>query len=234
MSFYKNLKKILLDIFFPESCIVCNKFGSLICEDCLNKIKGYPKNDNYKNIDWIFHSLNYKNIILKKILFSLKYNHVKSVSKYLSRIIYFDFLNILKSKSKNEDYKNIILVPIPISNKRLIERDYNQSEILIRDLIEKIIEKENINLKENIYTDLLIKQKHTIKFADTHRAEEREMLIKNAFTINQKYDEKFLEDKIIFLIDDITTTGATFYESRNTLINFGAKKENIFGYAIAH
>ena len=86
----------------------------------------------------------------------------------------------------------------------------------------------------NIFIDLLIKNKHTTKFAKTHSPSERENLIKDAFNINEKYEKEFLGNKIIILFDDITTTGSTFYEARNTLIKSGAKRENIFGYAIAH
>jgi len=228
----KNIKKIFLNILFPESCIGCETFGKLLCEECKKNIISTAKNKNYDTIEWIYNPLSYKNEILKKSLFALKYKHVKNISKYLSELVYIDFIKYLEKI--NNGNKDIILIPIPISRKRFIERDYNQSEVLIKDIVKKIKENKNLDLEKNIYTDILLKKRHTIKFANTHSSIERENLIKNAFYINENYNKDFLKDKIIILIDDITTTGATFYEARNTLISFGIEKENVFSFALAH
>lgn len=231
----QKLNKVFLDIFFPESCICCSKFGEIVCYDCREEIKKDKANtENLKNINWIRANLSYKNEKLKKILFSIKYHYLKLAGKYLAKIVYKDFYDFLKDKLSFYVEKELIILPIPISKKRLIERSYNQTEILIKEIIREIKENEDLDLRGNIYTDLLIKNKHTIKFAKTHSPSERENLIKDAFSMNEKYEREFLENKIIILFDDITTTGSTFYEARNTLVKSGAKRENIFGYALAH
>lgn len=231
----KRLKEILLELFFPESCLVCKKFGEIICEDCREEIdKEKTGSKELEKINWIHANLSYKNQKLKKILFALKYYYLKSSAKYLAKIIYEDFYKFLEEKISLFSSVELIIIPIPISKKRLIERNYNQSEILIKEIVREIKENKNINLEKNIFLDLLIKNKHTIKFAETHSPTERENLIKDAFNINEKYQKEFLENKLIIIFDDITTTGSTFYEARNTLIKFGARKENIFGYALAH
>lgn len=232
-----SLKDLFFKIFLPESCINCGENGQTICNKCLKEIQSRKiKNKNIENIDWIRASLDYKNLKLKSCLFFLKYHHTKSVATYLASIIYLDVLKLINEiqNKNNTDYKNILIIPIPISKKRLVERDYNQSELILKATIEEIKNKENVDLKQNILKDLLIKNKHTIKFADTHSSSEREYLIKDAFIINERYKNNFLENKTIIIFDDITTTGTTFYEARNTLISSGAKKENIFGYAVAH
>lgn len=241
----QKIKNLLLDIFFPESCITCSKFGEIICEECREEIKKDKANiENIKNINWIHANLSYKNKNLKKILFSIKYYYLKSISRYIAKIVYLDFFIFIKEKISKIDldkgvlnYEDLVIIPIPISKKRLIERNYNQTEIIIKDIIKEIkenINSENLNLENNIYIDLLIKNKHTIKFADTHSANEREKLIKDAFNVDVKYNKEFLKDKTIIIFDDITTTGSTFYEARNTLVAKGAKRENIFGYSVAH
>lgn len=238
----KNLKYFwekLLNIFFGEICFGCEKAGEIICENCLIKMKNkskYEKIIENENINWVEYSLSYKNEKVKKALFLLKYNYTKSVAKYLAKITFFDFLNFIKKilKEKNLLYKDIIIIPIPISKKRLIERSYNQSEILIKEIILKIKEINDLDLTENLLINFLIKTKHTIKFANTHSYLEREKLIKNVFMINKNLEIPNLKEKIVFLIDDITTTGVTFYEARNELIKNGFQKENIFGFALAH
>ena len=231
----KSIKKLLLEVFFPESCITCSKFGEIVCEECRNEIKkDKAKSVELEKINWIRVNLSYKNEKLRKILFSIKYHYLKLAGKYLAKIVYKDFYDFLKDKLSFYVGQDIIIIPIPISKKRLIERSYNQTEILIKEIIREIKENEDLDLRGNIYTDLLIKNKHTIKFAKTHSPSERENLIKDAFSMNEKYEREFLENKIIILFDDITTTGSTFYEARNTLVKSGAKRENIFGYAVAH
>ena len=47
----KDIKKLLLEIFFPESCIVCSKFGEIVCYECREEIKkDKTNNENIKNI----------------------------------------------------------------------------------------------------------------------------------------------------------------------------------------
>lgn len=234
-----NLSKYL-DYFFIEECIGCERSGKMICNECKNEIKNYKnqKLENTKIIDWVYSPFLYNNPILRKSIFQLKYYFVKKMSLYLADLVYKDFLERINKITIKDNLKNyfekILIIPIPISKKRLIERNYNQSEEIIKNILKIIKEKENIDLENNLYLNMLLKVKHTIKFAETHSHIERENLIKNAFTINQKYNKEFFENKIIILFDDITTTGATFYEARNTFINFGIKKENIFAFAVAH
>lgn len=279
-----KIKEKLLKIFFSEICIICEKSGETICKRCLENIKLDKYNiNNINKINWVKSCFSYKNKNIHLAFIYLKYFHTKSIAKYLAEISYILFLNFIndilyKKKNSNTnsdsdsncksnidyDDKNIIIIPIPISKKRKLERGYNQSEILIKEILKKMKEKENINLENNLYIDLLIKNKHTIKFAHTHSHTDREKFIKDAFIINEKYktpsgffiksqlpqgkqnssnmidninetvENNFLKDKIIFLIDDITTTGATLYEARNTLMQAGIKKENIFGFVLAH
>lgn len=231
-TFLQKIKDLFLNIFFPEMCISCGEAGQTLCSKCLSEIKNQKSEDNYRNIDWIYSCLSYKNPKLKNALFYLKYHYTKSVSKYLAEITYKNFYIFLEKV--DPELKNILILPIPISKKRLRERNYNQSELIIREIILKIKEDKNLNLENFLLTDLILKNKDTIKFAKTHSHTERENLIRDAFLINDKYKNKFLEDKKILLIDDITTTGSTFYEARNTLIKAGFQKKNVFGFAVAH
>lgn len=244
-----------LNNLFIEECLNCGKNGSLICEICLNNLEksklkskiivptlsysqliDYKNTEYLSNIDWISSPYSFQNPILKKALFYLKYHHVKTVAKYLAVITYQDFYNFLKIHIQNfpKNIQEIILLPVPISKQRLIKRNYNQSEILIKEIIKMIQINYNLDLDKNIYTDLLFRNKNTIPFSETHNQETRLKLIAEAFSINSKYPKEFFEDKIIIIFDDITTTGATFYEARKTLFEAGIKNENIFAFAIAH
>lgn len=232
-----SLKNLFLDILFPKICFGCEKQNETLCKECREKIKlNKRENSNLKIIPWVYSYLNYQNTILQKIFYALKYNHAKSLAKSLAILVKEDFILFLQkvlSETKSE-YKNIVFIPIPISKKRFIERDYNQSEILIKEILELIKKEEGLDLKDNLILDILLKEVHTIKFAKTHSVDERKKLIKDAFYINNKYLNTLLDKNIFILFDDITTTGTTFYEARKTLLYFGIKKENIYAYALAH
>ena len=230
--FKNKIKNLFLEIFFPEACVICSEPGNSICERCLLDIKNQKSEENYKSIEWIHSCLSYKNPKLKTALFFLKYHYTKSISKYLAKACYQEFYDFIKKKNINPE--NLIIIPIPISKKRLIERNYNQSELLAKEIIQEIKENLNLDLENSLYIDLLLKNRNTIKFANTHSHTERENLIKEAFNVNPKYNKDFLENKIIIILDDITTTGSTFYEARNTLLKNNIKKENIYGFSIAH
>ncbi|MEA4910482.1 MAG: hypothetical protein VB008_00080 [Candidatus Elulimicrobiales bacterium] len=222
-------------------CLVCEKPGKMLCDNCgIKIINDKRKDSDLENISWVHNTLNYQNNTLQKIFYSLKYNYTKAFVKDLSELVKKDFLSFLEKILKTSDstYEKLIFIPIPISKKRLIERDYNQSELLLKETLRLIKKENNIDLEKNILLDFLVKTKHTIKFAKTHSRNEREKLIKDAFSINEKtlesFPTNFLSKKIFILFDDITTTGTTFYEARKVLINSNIPKGNIFAYALAH
>jgi len=90
-----------------------------------------------------------------------------------------------------------ILVPVPMHQKRLRERGYNQSSLLAREL-----GKLN-NLP--VVDDCLTRRRHTPTQARTATVEERRSNIADAFTCR---DDR-LRDKQVLLIDDVATSGAT-------------------------
>jgi len=227
-QYIASFTKICLEIFLPEECLSCQKLGETICEDCLIKISE-TKNKRSIGIDWLETTLDYQKNDIKNIFYHLKYHHNKLVARYLAKIVYEKFLRFSKDKT---ELKDLFIVSIPISQQRKLERGYNQTEILIEEICKQIFEKEKIDLKTKFKNDFLIKNKHTIKFSNSHNKEERTDLIKNAFSLNKKYLNS--TNKKIILVDDITTTGATFYEARKVLLDNNFKKENIFAFALAH
>lgn len=93
-----------------------------------------------------------------------------------------------------------IIIPVPISKKRLQERGYNQSELIAKQV------SKNIEIK--VETNCLYKNKNITAQSSLNK-DQREENIKDAYIIKNK--EK-LSDKKILLLDDIYTTGNTANE----------------------
>jgi len=122
--------------------------------------------------------------------------------------IFKDFGKIISRFLKNYNFKDYSLSFVPITKKRLIERGFNQSEILAQELAK------NLNLK--IFSGL-VKIKETEDQAKID-FEKRLNNLKNVFKITH------LPPKKIILVDDVKTTGITLKECASVLKKAGAKE----------
>ncbi len=137
--------------------------------------------------DLIRQSKFHDNIIILPLLADILLPIIKEIS-------YFDFL-----------------VPVPVHNKRLRKRGYNQCAEIAKHLHKKA--KIPINMRA------LEKKIYTQSQASLSR-KERLKNVKLSFIAHRKE----VENKVILLFDDVSTTGSTFRECTNTLIKAGAKK----------
>jgi ComF family protein len=123
---------------------------------------------------------------------------------------------------KSEFQTADLIVPIPLSKKRLLERGFNQAAVLA-----KILSKETkIKLDEQSF----IRKIHT----PIHRAgmdtKARELTVKNAFEVTRP---KLIKDRKILLVDDVFTSGATVSACAKVLKKAGAEKVYVLTLARA-
>ena len=105
-----------------------------------------------------------------------------------------------------------LIVPIPLSQKRQKERGYNQAALLAEE-IGKYAEKP---MSENC----LFRPKMTKAQAGIEDSEKRLRNMEDAFFVSEDWD---VEGARILLVDDVVTTGATFYFAAQALLGAGAK-----------
>ena len=215
-----NILNTILDIVFPVNCIFCKKRGEDFCIDCINSAKDAER----ESAKWIFPLYDYRHPPIKKALWFLKYNKKKKIASIFAKIMYHIILEELSDLSIMENFKNPILIPIPLTKKRQRERGYNQAELIAKKLIE-LYDNENFILKN----DILIKNKETIHQANIKNRNIRLKNLIGSFIVKNKEE---IKNRNIILIDDITTTGATLNEARKTLKKAGAKK--IVAFTVAH
>ena len=153
--------------------------------------------------------------IIRRMILDYKFNE----ESYL----YKTFVNfLLKNKNffeKLEKYDTII--PVPISNKRLKSRGYNQSLLLAREISRNT----SFNLK--LQTDCLFKVKDIIEQSKLNKEERA----KNIQGVYKLFNEESLYNKKILLVDDIFTTGSTVNECSKVLRKANPKTIGIFTIA---
>jgi len=214
-----KIGNFILDIFFPVHCQGCGLKDSVLCDECLLKIKLNDR-ETEKNIISVF---DYRDQLIKDIIWNLKYHKQKSLGKKLGQIL-FDFSKDQISEMKFLTAgKPIIVIPVPCSRKRLMERGYNHTEILAKWFCNE--DKNNLEFIKNVVFKKL-ETKHQAKITNKR---ERLQNIKDTFGINPDIS---LKGRSIIVIDDVTTTGGTFLEILKILRKAGAK--NVLGVALAH
>ncbi len=117
-----------------------------------------------------------------------------------------------------------LLIPIPESKKRHLEKGFNQVALIG----EVIAAKEGKEIFE-LNTTLLKRQKEVVRQTDLKKRTERLKNMKDVFTVT---DPAVLKDRVVVLIDDVTTTGATLNEARKVLEK--CKPAHIEVLAFAH
>ncbi len=116
-----------------------------------------------------------------------------------------------------------ILIPIPLSYKRSLERGYNQCELLAKAGTTRI---PHISVR----TDILKRVRHTEKQSSLGRNERKENL-RNAFVLTAS-GKKVVEQKHIIILDDVTTTGSTLTEAKAACV--GTDAASITCIALSH
>ena len=138
-----------------------------------------------------------------------KYHGVKRLSKPLS-----DIISQLKIPRVDT------VVPVPLYNKRLRQREFNQSALLAKNMARY--------LGVPLMLGCLVKARDTLPQVGLN-SKQRRKNIRKAFEIR---DRRLIKGRRILLVDDVITTGATIRECSGELKKAGA--DDIYAIALAH
>jgi len=148
---------------------------------------------------------------MRQAIHQLKYQNLRALAVPLAKL--------LKDYIVANSIPGEVLVPVPLHQKRLRERGYNQSSLLARGLGKLT------NLP--VVGDCLIRQRHALPQARTTTVDERRSNVASAFIC---CDDK-LRDRQILLIDDVSTSGATLDACAAALKAAGAT--SVWGLVLA-
>jgi ComF family protein len=129
---------------------------------------------------------------------------------------------LIAGRLKNPLISADVVLPIPLSTKRRIERGFNQAEV-IAEYAAKVIGAEYKH-------DSLRRKLH----ADRNRAmmdrKARELTVRNAFEVTNRND---IDGIKVLVVDDVLTSGATVSACAKVLKKNGASSVTVFTLARA-
>lgn len=152
------------------------------------------------------------------------YEHALAVSVLHLKREPFVARNLRKlffSRFQNSDFQDAaLIVPVPLSKKRFLERGFNQAAVL-----SKILAKES-GVKLDEYS--LVRRIDTPMHRAGMDGKARAASVENAFEVKRP---KFIEGAKILLVDDVFTSGATVSNCAQALKKSGAEKVYVFTLA---
>lgn len=215
-----------LNIFFPPACASCKKEGEFLCADCRATFKIRPiRRENvdkeyrkqFKYLNGVIYVADYaKNPKLQAAISQFKYKFTRELTtEFVSLMV--GRLSELRMVNQNPFF----LVPVPLHQRRLAYRGFNQADLLANGIANKF---------EHTEVQFVLRRiKNTSQQAKLAKKQRVENL-EGAFTLSQKRIDQ-LKEKICFLVDDVCTTGSTLEECARVLKEAGLEK--VYGLVVA-
>lgn len=205
----KYLLHCILTLIYPDryTCLICNQYSlnNCICRECNKKLEIINQdfrmksgNESYRCFSVFKYSGEVTDII-KKLKYGNKFSLVPFLGEYMTELI----------RSKNIDFD--IITFVPMTSRRKKHRGFNQAQLLAEEVGKRI----------NKPVDKILKKEKNTKDQIGLNDEERWKNVSKCFQLNGNVDVK---DKVILLIDDVITTGATTINCGEILKKHGAKE----------
>jgi len=141
---------------------------------------------------------------MRGILHNFKYSGRVSLARPLGRQ--------LRDHMKEEGFRRSVALPVPLHRARLLERGFNQAELLA----------EHLGLE--VDPGLVRRRKDTPSQTGLSRSQ-RALNLSAAFEVRRKPPD------CVLVVDDVYTTGATLHEIARTLKRAGASRVEVLTVA---
>lgn len=179
-----------LEVINEPFCMKCFKSSTdKICDDCKSWEEYFLGNDPLeKNISTFYY-----NEFLKEIIAKWKYR-----GDYILGKIFYHEIKLTIKRYYQPYLKEAVLVPIPLSNNRITERGFNQSELIAQ-------------LMTNDHKKIV----HLLERVDDEKQSKKSRM-ERIYTKNPFKLRKTINNSVI-LVDDIYTTGTTIRHAARLL-----------------
>jgi len=238
---FKTVCESVLTLVYPQECHGCgnsveSSSDGVACSDCWNKVRIFTGNESLcekcgaylggtsssRSIscrqcqdhvyDRAFAIGIYEHALAATVL-QLKSNpHL--CRRIRDLIISFHAANTLRDAT--------LIVPVPLSRKRLHERGFNQAEVLARSFARPF--------RTFVRNDVLIRRSHTPMHRAAMDKKARAITVRNAFDVQ---NAESIKGSHILLVDDVLTSGATASSCAGMLKKNGAGRVDVLTLARA-
>lgn len=199
------------ELLWPTRCAACSTLGAILCDACLRTLK--PLNERRCPYSAYLDSLiaaSQMRGTMETVIYALKYRAMQQLAVPLGD--WMAGVIGLRRDTALMFGANPLIVPVPLHETRLRERDYNQAALLARRLA--------IAAAMPLDESVLIRVRHTGSQVRTHSRIERLDNMRGAFAIAHP---ETVADRDIILVDDVCTTGATLEDCARALKEAGAR-----------
>jgi len=205
-----------------RTCSVCGKAlpdtypgrdpdGRPVCYDC--QIRSHDFTRGWSCLTYGLHE--------REVMMDIKYNGKGYIARKMGDVM-FDRMETLIEAALSESLLPFdVVIPVPVSRKRLARRGYNQSELMARQFVKrwKAYAQETAACPQ-LETHVLVRQKETTMLRSLN-PEERRLALHDAFAVNTALRHR-ITGRNVLLVDDIYTTGATADACSKVLLDAGA------------
>lgn len=217
-----------IELIYPQICVACGehlgRFDNSICADCIQEL---PYTNDQPRANYLANQLLALQPLdgVVTLCFLNKGNKPEALIHHLKysnrRDIGEEMGGILGKKIQNFIADYDLLMPVPLHQKKLNQRGYNQATSIATGV--------SYVVKIPCISKVLTRKKHTESQTRKSRIQRFEN-VSNAFTVANK---EWVKGKKIVLIDDVITTGSTAITCAETLFANGAEKVFIAALAKA-
>ena len=158
--------------------------------------------------------MDYRQSEVHDLIRSLKYDGSGHAAQLAAQLL-ADFLREEISSLRSFSQKKILIVPVPLHKSRARERGFNQIELVLKHLPQEFRD----GGLSTLMPGALTRTRATVQQTRLSRAE-RLSNVAGAFSV---FEIDFVNKTHVFLIDDVTTTGATLVNAATPLRRAGAE-----------
>ena len=152
---------------------------------------------------------------VQKIIHAIKYQHQKELAVMLGNLLAIELM-------KEVPFHQIdLIIPIPLHDKKLKIRGFNQSEYFAKGL--------SMSMQKPVIIEHLIRTKETSTQTKKHKYQRWEN-VEGIFKVEQL---DALKNKHVLLVDDVITTGATIEAAWKAMQNVEGIKLSVAAIAFA-
>lgn len=233
LALLSNLASDFISLLFPEDCMACQELlargESTICTTCRINLP-YTNCHLNNSAENEFVSRFYNKVPVKHALAFLYFTRSGKVQKLLHQLKYKGHQEIGEllgnwygSQLKEYDFHEHfdLIIPVPLHQRKLKTRGYNQSDSFAKGLSESLDLPWQANALQRVSDSATQTKKSRL---------ERWHNVGEIFKIN---DIAFVADKRILLVDDVMTTGATLEACALVLLAGGAESVSVAAIAAA-